>query len=110
MANQLAAWRAHFKKMARGEIPYTRDFTIVTTSKQGGKGQGKDLEKLVVLAPTNAGVEIAAAAAEGHAHKSNASSVKSQNSSKKRGTSNGKKPHVKKKTKLKVVGGRREVF
>ena len=45
MSNQLEVWRNHFKKMASGQVPYTRDFTIVTQGAQVGKGYSKDMQK-----------------------------------------------------------------
>ena len=82
-------WRNHFVKMASGHIPYTREFTVIASSNQSGKGYGKEMEKIVSVSPAAAAVEMAAASAEGYPHKSTKPSVKGK------GTKKYKKPVIK---------------
>ncbi len=65
----LQMWRTHFSKMASGQIPYTREFTVLSSSNQVGKGYAKNMEKMVAISPAAAAVEIAASSAEGYPHK-----------------------------------------
>ena len=44
MGKVIEVYRTYFRKMARGEIPYTRDFTVVSTSAQVGSDYANNME------------------------------------------------------------------
>ena len=107
----MTIWRAHFKKMAAGQIPYTRDFTVVTSGKQVGRGYVKDMEKLINISPATAAAEIAASSAEGNPYKKTSTVSNGKGVKKKTVSKTAVKPISKKNTKKqKMTGNRPEYF
>ena len=93
--------------MAQGYIPYSRDFTVVTSGSQVGKGYAKDMEKVIAISPASAAVEIATSSAEGWPVKPMSDSshkvIKPKNKK-------SKKSSGQKKQKVKLTGNRPEFF